>query len=387
MNINTNLVYSDKRANLGEIIYLASLFVSIVAFTLRLTEINDSLPQLASLIQSVGQVAVILSLVGTICLNKFDYRQVIFWLIIFSILLFIRFQNKSNDLILLFIMVVGATNINYEKILKTYIVAQILTILLTVFLAYKNIILNLVYYRSGIARTAWGFGYPTTMGAILFYTFLAIAVLKRFSLSLIEYILGAFLIFLTYLSLNARLDCTLILIILIISLLKNKLFKIVRCLNTWILPIISTVLIFGFITVGKLFNSSNSLMISLNSLFSGRLMWSHVAFERYSPKFCGQIVKMQGNGSLSGQLSNASSYFYIDNSFLQILLIDGILLFIIIIVLIWYLFIKWQQNKKISLVIALFLVVISSLVDDLFLSLLSNFILLSIYANTNDFVE
>ena len=132
-----------------------------------------------------------------------------------------------------------------------------------------------------------------------------------------------------------------------------------------------------------LLNSSSSCFNTLDSFFNSRLSQGHIALTQYPISWFGQKIQMQGMGGQQGLHQNFTKYFYIDNSFIQILVIDGLVLLLIVLMLIALFFIKWHRQKKYILEIALLFICMASIVEDSLVSSATSIIFVIMVANNN----
>ena len=121
------------------------------------------------------------------------------------------------------------------------------------------------------------------------------------------------------------------------------------------------------------YNKFNKIYKELNVLFSGRLSLSNTAIQRYPIKLLGQYIEMNGNSY--GLYS--SNYFYIDSGFLYSILGYGLIFTIIVIFMYSYLFKYACQNNNKVLFIWLTAILVFTVINNTWISLNYNPILLS----------
>lgn len=76
--------------------------------------------------------------------------------------------------------------------------------------------------------------------------------------------------------------------------------------------------------------------------------------------------------------------FFIDVSFIRVLMMLGFFCFVVLLYFIWYLFKRYEQLQLHSFTIALLLVILSSVIDQHLLELSFNILFLSAFADLSD---
>lgn len=182
-----------------------------------------------------------------------------------------------------------------------------------------------------------------------------------------------------------RLDGILILVIVVITIVPNIWNNLKRFNIKWIL-FIELILSSIMIILSYYYSPTNRLTIVLDEILSNRLSQGKQAFLEYPVKLFGQSIKMQGLGGETGAMHAYREYFYIDSSYVQLIFINGVVMYLIVITLIVMSTYQFFKDKKYVLVISIVLVCISSMIDDLLLNMSYNIFLLSIIANTDSFI-
>lgn len=73
----------------------------------------------------------------------------------------------------------------------------------------------------------------------------------------------------------------------------------------------------------KNFDSGSIFLNSVNNLLSGRITLGKQALQLYGIKPLGQNIYIRGNGGIQGLNNVTDAYFFIDSSFLDILIRYG----------------------------------------------------------------
>ncbi|WP_137597315.1 hypothetical protein [Paucilactobacillus kaifaensis] len=296
---------------------------------------------------------------------------------------------KSGDPLAFYMttLVITAKGLDFEEILKWYVILATIILVLIVLLSELDVIRNLSYLRMGHIRYAFGIVYPTDFASHVFYLLLAYCYLWFHSLNYKHYLILFIIAGLIYYFTNARLDTILILAIIPTMIIARKKqytnFDSHGILNySWM----TTGIIAYLAIMVSVFYSTNGPLVLINKLISSRISLSHSGFIDYGVSVVGQAVKEYGwggakgfrNFNVGGQLHQ---YFMLDSSFIRLLLIYGIVLFLLIITAVSYTALRAIKIGNFALVAVLFLVALSCLIDQHMLELAYNPFYISIYAS------
>ena len=237
-------------------------------------------------------------------------------------------------------LIIGANGIEYKKILKVYLIVKVPITICTMIAGYTGLITNLVYHRGEKVRMAFGFIYPTDFAAHVVYMIAAWVLIRQVRCSWIE--IGMMIIsvifFEKYCDVRTS-EAVMILLILCVIYLKirNALAekKGTKYKPSILLKCLCLVIPYGLagfmILTSRFYNPEITWMAKLNTLFSTRLAIGKEAFERYDIKLWGQNIPMIGNG---GTTEPVQGYFFLDSSYVNILLRLGLVVFILIMLMI-----------------------------------------------------
>jgi len=247
----------------------------------------------------------------------------------------------SYNLFILCVLIVAMTNKSMKKVLTLSIITTV-TVLLAAFWASQNgYIYNFIYPDGGHAL---GTVYKTDCMALWFYTLLKYAVVRGGAFAWFEYPLLLFVILYLFHLTRAVTSTICMISFLSICLILQmvKVFKatslnsentvfIDKSKGSWLTPILSLIYplsaIITYISVFTLTNfaqeHSNGKLVSI----SQRLLLSKKAFDEYPLTLLGQLVQQQGAG---GIIPSDSEYFFLDNAYVQLLIVWGVLLLILV---------------------------------------------------------
>jgi hypothetical protein len=332
-------------------------------------------------------VAGVIAAIKVLAFNDFkDWKELL--LAITIGLLILAGCQLSNDwnFIYYYLVVLASQKVKFEKIVRIFLIVVTLGILITIIAASFGVIMELTNSRTGDPRVRYALGmvYPTDLAARAFYLQLFYVVYRKFKLSLPELIIGAAFTFIIYAFTDTRLDVILMTLTLIIAVVYEKTINLIKIIGNKYLSLIGVVSILGIIVLTYLYRASNPLFKILNKLLSGRMEFGHQAFVKYNVTFFGQFVLQNGNGGIH---HGAFDYFFIDCSFLRILMMNGFIAFVLILVALYYLSRKFMQGKCYSLEIALLLIVASSLIDQHLIEISFNILFVALFANLSYFKE
>ena len=374
-------IVNERKKNLGEKLYIAALIFGISGSLLFGTMFSW-----AAHSNYLIRIGMILCITKSLFIDRYTSKQ--FWMYVICIIsAVLSFDMGRHDILLIIPFIFAAKNVDFRKIMKTYLITVLSLILIVNFLSLIGKIPNLVFFRDGKPRFSYGFTYPTMEAAHIFYFLLAYTVYKKFKLNWVEDIIIAFLGCFIISKGDARLDGYLTFVLLFIIIFRKLIFKLLSKLNSIIPVLLVLVIIVGYLFLAKNYNSMNPTEFGLNNLLSNRLYLTQQGLLRYPVNFFGNHVQMQGFGGYAGLAMAqtswlAKNYFYIDNSFAQILLINGSILFVITVIIFAYCVWKNMKNKNYSFVIALIFLAVAGTIESFILQISFDIFALMILANT-----
>lgn len=267
------------------------------------------------------------------------------------------------------ILIIGAKGISFKKIIKAYLTVTVSLLMITVIAALTGVIENLVYTQEGRnIRIAFGFGYPTDFAAHIVYIVLAYSYLRREKITYLELAgVGGLGIF-VYLFCQARLNSA----CLLLTMAVLAVYKI-RCayckktgteiMGTGVSTLLAVVPVFcasAMLLLSMFFSPNNKLMLLLDKVLSYRLRLGKKGIDLYSFSFLGEWIPMQGNG---GSVKEQVHYFFLDSSWLFVILQYGVVLFGIILAVITIVTFKAQKEKDWVLILLVALMAVQCVVE------------------------
>jgi hypothetical protein len=269
-----------------------------------------------------------------------------------GLLVLIVLINHSEELMCLAMLIYGAYRISGKKLIRVHFTLCSVLACLTVLAASAGWIEGYVYVQAGHRiRRAMGFAYPTDFAAHIFFLTLEYAFLRGEKIRKIELaILAGIGIAVFWLS-DARTNflCTMLFLIGLAIYQEVRRFYAKRekefTIPMWMgriaafWPVICTSII---LILTKCYQMGYPFAQKADGWLSSRLRMSAVGFERYQLNLWGQFVEMNGFGW--GESVDAENYFFLDSSYVSVLLQYGMvsLLFILALV-VW---IAWKAMNQ-----------------------------------------
>lgn len=379
---NIRLKVETKLPKVSEYLFFASFFIYIITQYLGGTMFTVD-GTISFLLLTISSILAFIKII------IFDNKSNLYKLTI-VLLLIILFAAGKNSFDYNFyyyaFLIFAAKNIEFRKILKYYIIVLASGIIVTAIFALIHVIPAIVITRSNSSalRLALGSVYPSDLAARIFHLMVGYAVLKKFKLTLPEYLSVIAITITTYIVTDTKLD----LILMILLIICLSFYKYIVILMSMIKPYIFNLLILGFIAINILlayfYNPKISILNKLNSALTGRLDLANRGFNDYNVTLYGQYVYQNGWGGIHKKIID---YFYIDSSLVRVLLMQGLIVYIILICLMLRDMKIFVKNKQFSLAIALFFIIASSAIDQHLIEITFNFVFLASFANIDYFKD
>lgn len=275
-----------------------------------------------------------------------DIKKILFVFLIIGSFVIARRYSGVDALLETGLLIAGANDIDYRKILKVYLIVEIPMTICTMIAGYTGVITNLVYHRGEQVRMSFGFVYPTDFAAGIIFMVTAWVVLRQVRCTWIEIglMIISVILFEKYCDVRNSEIVMMILIICVVYLkIRNKLAakkgkEYTPSLLLKILCLVAPYGLAGFmILVSRFYRPDIEWMAKLNTLFLTRLSLGKEVFDRYDIQIWGQDIPMRGNG---GSTEVVADYFFIDSSYVNILMRLGLVAFILVMLIISIIMIK-----------------------------------------------
>lgn len=372
----------------GETLFFAGFTISIFWSVLRTTMFPYSMTAFVVCLA----IAVSLMAAKIILFDTYTFKMLVIVVTMFACGVIILLSTGYFWPILWLFVVVAAKDIPFRKILQVYLLMNITIMGLAFFASLLGVIENLAYTSSeaiGRLRYSFGCAYTTDFGAHVFYMLLTAFYLYHERLRWYHYI-GALIIdgFVFYFC-YAKLDTTCIILTVLFfwiyqikqSLSKNEqvavtdistgediskinLFKKTRaylkykklCIRVAAVALPILGLFMYYVSVS--YRADSEFMIALDDFVSSRLSLACRGLKQYGIPIFGKNVPMEGMG---GSLKHTKPYFFVDSSYLFVLLRYGLLFLCMVFVI--YGVICYKHREDTALMLVIVLLAISSSID------------------------
>lgn len=258
------------------------------------------------------------------------------------------------DLLVIAPFIIGAKGINFRDIIWWYFYLTAVLVMIVMVSSLVGIIPDLIYHSSlRPTRYSLGMLYPSVIAAHYLFLALAYCYLRFGKLNIIDYLLILLGDCVCMLLTNTKLDFAATLVIIPVMIIAQRAFygkklsRIIAAFWWMAVPVSTTIMIF----LSYFYSSSNHILKKIDSLLSGRLALGYRAFNKYDVNLFGRTIVEHSFAGVKGQrLANGnggmpSNYFYIDSSYIRMILLWGILAFSIVIVCLTLIALKSTVRK------------------------------------------
>lgn len=264
-------------------------------------------------------------------------------------------------------LIVGAKDVNIDNILKVYLVIGSV-ILIAAFIASQcGFIENLVYLsETKGSRQSFGIIYPTDFAAHVFYLILAGVCIKNRKISIwsILVVLCLDIFLLKACAAYTSFICIgLFLVAMIcIKLSEHKEKASAAKAVKWKYALCGTPVVYCgiFFMLSIFFDEDNHIWYVLDQLLSIRLQLSQWAIKEYGFTLFGQMIPENGNG---GSIAENESYFFLDDSYMRIALLYGLVLLIVVLLLMVLSKVRAVRADRMTLFVAMLVVAIHCVME------------------------
>ena len=257
-------------------------------------------------------------------------KKIIYILLLISFLISgIVIEHKFFFLTAIIFM--AADDMNDDKLICTSLIIETLVFAVTIILAKIGIAEDYIFYQIDRTRAAMGFGWATTAPIMFFYITLGYIYLRKDKFKWYEAIMLQLVNYYVYKCTLTRLTfimTTFVLVFFWIQTLWKKPWKILSKLNPVYLavPVLFTIISY---LAPYFYKEESPIWYKIDMLLNSRLMLGQWAIQKYGITVFGQPIEWVGAGILNDGF--AENYNYVDCSYLQLLLMYGIIPFIFII--------------------------------------------------------
>lgn len=356
-------------------------FLFVLAYSLFLGRVAIGNTTFVEYISIYGTMLIVVALVGLFCIgtklalcDRYTLRALILIAVI-VVVFFVGYRYSTYiDLIILLVLMIGSKNIKLEDVVKCHFIIYSTIMTIAMICALLGLIENYVIFSTLRGyRYSLGNTYPTDFAAGIYYLVLDFVYLKRKKWKT-QYSIGIILIsWIVYRITDANTSFVLLCCIAIMLIFMQKKWGI-RILSS---KPVQNVIVFSFPVLAILSIGihyvytvvSSPILLGLDVLLNNRLSYGHQAIQRYGLSMFGKQIEFIG----AGWGTSAGSYFYVDNGYLQIALIYGIVILLVFCLGFAYVCYKNKlQQTDLTLLMILFFIAISGLLEPRFFNILYN---------------
>lgn len=372
----------QNKADLAEILYFAGLILYLLLYLSYETQWVYP-GKIMVLLRPTSMLCLVVSTVSSIS-NYKSAKELYLFFAVFLVSLIVGYNagfRKNSNLLyvtsITFCLVFGAKGIDYKKIVKVYLIVGGSFCLLTICASLLGLIKNYVdidnrtdmmlYTSSTFQRWCFGYNWSTNMANHVFFILLCYFVYINRSFKVAEYLSIAGISCLLLYYTGSRLSAYLIFLLLLFSLLLKS--KTIQKLFSNRVATIIFIIIIPFFTlisyfVTSFYDYSNIHWLLVNSILSGRLGFGNDALNAVGLSIFGQSYIMFGSAREDGKLYN-----FIDSTYIQLLVIYGIVYTILFVSAYAYINYKASKRKDNVLMVAILLAGLSGFIAQHFLEL------------------
>lgn len=310
-------------------------------------------------VQVIRLIGIVLVFSCSILLQKHTLRQWKMLLILSSVcMLSYVFYKVNIDFLYITLLMFGMSNISARKLLSLSAKTIFYVILFLTVCASIHLIPNLVFYRDGIMRRSWGTIYPLTYAGFIFFGCASWAATNKNNLKTIfSLVIIAIYVFVVSGARNDTIGIVLLIFACLSDYFPYRINKYLSLVSTLI--IYSMCLLSIFVSTFLPYYSNGYAF--LNKLFNGRLGLQQMLISSYHPTLLGQVIQQVG---LGGATTTISNYFYIDNSYLRLLFMNGIILTFLFLYLVSYQIFYLHKMHLYKLIYIILILMISGITED-----------------------
>ena len=316
---------------ISEKIYLFTLFIWVVVASLVTTTYFVRLDGFLSLYRLLLYFTIVMLLIKefmnfpkTLYYFRFHWQQLLI-VTAFFIAMFIVAKNRDGLLdINVLLLVFSARDIDFRKLLGTFSVATFLVLCLTIYASQKGMIANMFMNADGGYRFSLGFNYVSFASQRLFFALCTYLMFRGKRISYPELLVFLLATIYMYQQTSTSSPFYLSILILTYALLSIKIFKKEFIIGNFLSKALAQ---YGFIVALAVilyfcFYSSGNLFHLVDQFTHNRLRLSVDGFRNFGVSWLGQPISFTTLDMFGNFTSN---YNYIDSSFVQLLVIDGLI--------------------------------------------------------------
>lgn len=317
---------------------------------------------------------------------NYQGKSLIILFLVFLLSLLVGYNSQQLYLFYTsFLLVVGAKGIRFRSILKIHLFTGFILFLISFIGSKMGLIQDKVFYTdimserllAGSVRHSLGYVWPTGVAIHLSFLCLSYWLLKKGKLNIVEILLFIYAFRIVFFDTDTRQagGCILVLLLftLLLKIMRNKdWIKVKKYFFPFILSIPFFAILSIWVTIA--YDESDLMWVATDLATSGRLHLGQDAILKYGIPLLGQYFEMLGADV------SAFNYNYIDSSYVQSLVLWGVVMTILLVLV--YLVISFKAYKRhdMPMLLAILVAGVSGVTSQYLFQIMSCPILLALFA-------
>lgn len=329
-------VFRDYKISKRECIFLVAVLLKLVVQMLGMSVIPNligtgAFQKISKLATYSSYALVLLSIYMDV---KFTRKDIMSIAVIAAVTV-VGSYFAGNKIMLLMLYVYGSKNIDLERMMSWICLVSGALFSFIVAGSKIGIIENWDFFTD-TSRPRWGLGfsYPTHTSSALFIVVLLFCYVRKEKLRIWQIVLIEAVNWWMYLYTDSRAGAMLVALLPVVFYLLRFLKKPIRSSRlAWILELAFPVCAIVIIVMTVAYNQKGVLKL-INDFLSDRLKYSQYSLQTYGVHLFGQHIEWVGWGGIGHtQTQLAGVYNFVDSSYLQLLLTEGIVVWSMIMLL------------------------------------------------------
>lgn len=266
---------------------------------------------------------------------------------------------------LLPIFIYSARNMEVNKILRISYIISLVMLVFIILSSYLGIIQNYIYYSALRERQYLGFRYALYPSSILCNIIFLKVYLEKENISWLSLICLLAANYVLFQYTDSRLTFILGVALIVFSTImkKSQKFREILLNRTFIWSFLVLALLSIYATIN--YDYLSDWQSDLNEALGGRLSLGNSTLKFYGYGLFGKTLSLSGNGLDENGMLNTSTYDYVDNLYVLLLLRAGIIFLFIFLVAMTIIMKKIYIQKDSYLYIIFILLAFHGIIDDL----------------------
>lgn len=259
-----------------------------------------------------------------------------------------------------FLFILAMRNVDYRQCLKVYVLALMVCVGIVLVSCFVGLLPDIISRTARGDRHGLGFIYTTFFPNYYIHILLLLVILLKEDIKFWHIAIMAILNLLAYrFTYTKAVFYEVFLLLLCVTIIKVFRLDLHKKVFKWIAIFFIPIMAFTAIFCSYIYPGKTGVLLWMNQILSNRLYLGHTAIQRYGIHLLGQNVVWNVGRGFDSQYA----YFYVDSSFVNILLQYGGGVLVLVIVAYTWLFYKSYQYRVPYLYIAVLVLAIHSTWD------------------------